>query len=156
MRQRFGIAQALLGNPHLIIVAEPTASLDPAERVRFHDLLAEIGEKAVVILSTHILEDVAELCKRMAIIASGRVVVEGSPDSLVAMLSGRLWRKTVDRAQLAELRRHHNVISTRYLDGATVAFVLSDGRPGPDFDQAGGDLQDVYFATVATETRAAA
>ena len=156
MRQRFGIAQALLGNPQLIIVDEPTAGLDPAERVRFHDLLSRIGEHAVVILSTHILEDVAELCKRMAIIVGGSVVVEGSPSSLVAQLHGRLWQKPVGPDEVEALRRQCNVISTRYLDGRTVAFVLSDHRPGAEFAPAGGDLESVYFATVANGTKAAA
>ena len=156
MRQRFGIAQALLGNPRLIIVDEPTAGLDPAERVRFHDLLSKIGENAVVILSTHILEDVADLCKRMAILVGGRVVVEGSPASLVAQLHGRLWQKAVGPNEVEVLRQHCNVISTRYLDGRTVAFVLSDHRPGAGFEPAGGDLESVYFATVANGMRAAA
>jgi ABC-type multidrug transport system ATPase subunit len=156
MRQRFGIAQALLGNPQLIIVDEPTAGLDPAERVRFHDLLAQIGENAVVILSTHILEDLSELCKRMAILVAGRVVAEGSPSSLVAQLDGRMWRKPVTQDELVALRKSCNVISTRYLDGRIVAFVLSDQSPGAGFEAAGGDLQDVYFAKVASDERAAA
>src|SRR2546425_5776177 len=124
MRQRFGIAQALIGDPQLIIVDEPTAGLDPEERNRFLNLLAEIGENVVVLLSTHIVDDVADLCPQMAIIADGRIVREGAPQTLIASLTGRIWKKTIDKAELAALRTSHQVISTRLFAGRTVVHVL--------------------------------
>jgi ABC-type multidrug transport system ATPase subunit len=128
MRQRFGIAQALLGNPRLVIVDEPTAGLDPEERNRFHNLLSEIGENIVVILSTHIVEDVSDLCPRMAVLAGGRVLVEGRPSELIGALSGRVWRKTVPKPRIAEYRSTHTVISTH--------LVIPD-------------LEDVYFSVLS-------
>jgi ABC-2 type transport system ATP-binding protein len=148
MRQRFGIAQALIGNPSLIIVDEPTAGLDPEERNRFLNLLAEIGENVVVILSTHIVEDVSDLCQRMAIIAEGRIVRSGVPAELVRELTNRVWRKTIDKRELEEHRAAHKVISTRLFGGRTVIHVLADTHPGPGFEATEGGLEDVYFSTV--------
>jgi ABC-2 type transport system ATP-binding protein len=156
MRQRFGIAQALLGNPRLIIVDEPTAGLDPEERNRFLNLLAEIGETVVVILSTHIVEDVADLCSRMAVLAEGRILLEGVPQQLVAELRGRIWEKTIDRSALADHATYHRVISTRLSAGRTLIHVASDTSPGDGFTPAAGSLQDVYFSTLHASTRAAA
>jgi ABC-type multidrug transport system ATPase subunit len=155
MRQRFGIAQALIGNPRLIIVDEPTAGLDPEERNRFLNLLAEIGEGVVVILSTHIVEDVADLCPRMAILAGGRIVAQGAPRDLTQALRGRIWRKQITRAALEDYKQRFNVISTRLAGGATLINVLSDTPPEPDFTAVEGNLEDVYFSTLAA-TRAAA
>jgi ABC-2 type transport system ATP-binding protein len=155
MRQRFGIAQALIGDPSLIIVDEPTAGLDPEERLRFLNLLAEIGEHVVVILSTHIVDDVSDLCPRMAIIADGRIVREGGPLDLMAELEGRIWMKAMSRAELEDVRTRHQVISTRLFAGQTVAHVLSDTDPGEGFRQVEGGLEDVYFSTLATTRRAA-
>ena len=155
MRQRFGIAQALIGQPHLIIVDEPTAGLDPEERNRFLNLLAEIGEKVVVILSTHIVEDVADLCPRMAVLAGGRLLREGSPSSLVRELEGRVWRKVVDKADLPALAEIAPVISTRLSAGRTVAHLLSDTSPGPGFEAAQGGLEDVYFAALQSARQTA-
>ena len=138
MRQRFGIAQALIGQPQLIIVDEPTAGLDPEERNRFLNLLAEIGEKVVVILSTHIVEDVADLCPRMAVLAGGRLLREGAPSSLVKELEGRVWRRVVDKADLAGLAEVAPVISTRLSGGRTVAHLLSETSPGPGFETVEG------------------
>jgi ABC-2 type transport system ATP-binding protein len=156
MRQRFGIAQALIGQPQLIIVDEPTAGLDPEERNRFLNLLAEIGENVVVILSTHIVEDVADLCPAMAIISSGRIVRTGAPMDLIARLEGRVWRKTIARDQLDEHRRAHEVIATRLFGGRTVIHVFSDQPPGDGFEPMQGGLEDVYFSTLAVARRNAA
>ena len=148
MRRRFGIAQALLGDPELIIVDEPTAGLDPEERNRFHNLLCEIGETAVVILSTHIVEDVRELCSRMAILSKGRVLLHGEPSSLVARLEGRIWRKVVDRNDVAQYQETMPVLSTRLTAGRTVVHVLGDQPPGEGFEPDAPDLEHVYFATL--------
>jgi len=150
MKQRFGIAQALLGNPRLIIVDEPTAGLDPEERNRFHNLLSEIGENAVVVLSTHIVDDVRELCPRMAILAGGHVVAEGAPASLISRLEGRLWRKTVPKSAVAAYKTSHAVIATRLLAGQTQLHVLSDDHPGPGFEPTPPDLEDVYFSVLSS------
>ncbi|MCA6285358.1 MAG: ABC transporter ATP-binding protein [Phenylobacterium sp.] len=155
MRQRFGIAQALIGQPRLIIVDEPTAGLDPEERNRFLNLLAEIGERVVVILSTHIVEDVADLCPRMAVLAGGRLLREGSPASLVTDLEGRVWRKVVVKADLPGLAEIAPVISTRLSAGKTVAHLLSDASPGPGFETIQGGLEDVYFAALHASRQAA-
>ena len=155
MRQRFGIAQALIGNPGLIIVDEPTAGLDPEERNRFLNLLAEIGESVVVILSTHIVEDVSDLCHRMAVLAEGRVQVEGSPQELIHATRGRIWMKVVDRAELTQIREQYEVLSTRLLAGRTVVHILSERDPGNGFTSVDAGLQDVYFSTLAESRRAA-
>jgi ABC-type multidrug transport system ATPase subunit len=155
MRQRFGIAQALIGDPALIIVDEPTAGLDPEERNRFLNLLAEIGENVVVILSTHIVEDVADLCPAMAILAEGRILSQGAPLSLMQALSGRIWKKVIHRADLEAVRLDHEVISTRLFAGATVIHVLSPTSPGPGFEAVQGGLEDVYFSALSTARRAA-
>ena len=152
MRQRFGIAQALIGNPSLIIVDEPTAGLDPEERNRFNNLLAEIGENVVVILSTHIVDDVADLCSRMAIICEGRIVLDGSPQELTAGLQGRVWRRTVGKDTLADFQKRFRVISSRLRGGQTVIHVLADQQPADGFELVKGGLEDLYFATL-TENR---
>jgi ABC-type multidrug transport system ATPase subunit len=156
MRQRFGIAQALIGRPRLIIVDEPTAGLDPEERNRFLNLLAEIGENVVVILSTHIVEDVADLCPRMAVLAGGRILLEGAPLDLIARTRGQVWARTIARDELDRARETHEVISTRLFAGRTIIHILSEDDPGEGFRPAEGGLEDVYFSTLARSRRATA
>jgi ABC-type multidrug transport system ATPase subunit len=149
MRQRFGIAQALIGDPRLMIVDEPTAGLDPEERNRFHNLLAEIGENVVVILSTHIVEDVSDLCPNMAIMAEGRIVASGRPADLTARLSGRIWSKTVAKQTVPEYRENHRIISTRLFAGQTVLHTYDENDPGDGFTAVEPGLEDVYFHTLS-------
>jgi ABC-type multidrug transport system ATPase subunit len=154
MRQRFGIAQALIGNPDLIIVDEPTAGLDPEERNRFLNLLAGIGDNVVVILSTHIVDDVADLCPLMAVLANGRVQLEGKPADLIAATRGRIWARTIDRSELEKYQESHEIISTRLFAGRSVIHVLADQKP-EGFEPVEGGLEDVYFSTLSTLRRAA-
>lgn len=154
MRQRFGIAQALIGNPELIIVDEPTAGLDPEERNRFLNLLAGIGDNVVVILSTHIVADVADLCPRMAVLANGRLQLEGKPADLIQSTRGKVWKKTIDHSELEEYQGKYEIISTRMFAGRMIVHVLSDTQP-EGFDPVEGGLEDVYFSTLSTLRRAA-
>jgi len=155
MRQRFGIAQALIGKPQLLIVDEPTAGLDPEESNRFLNLLSETAENVVVILSTHIVQDVTELCQRMAIIAGGRIVRAGAPLELIAELRGRVWRKAINKSELDAYRAAHQVIATRLFGGRTMIHVLADARPEGGFETVDGGLEDVYFSTLAPKRTAA-
>jgi ABC-type multidrug transport system ATPase subunit len=148
MRQRFGIAVALIGNPRLIIVDEPTAGLDPAERVRFLNLLSELGENAVVILSTHIVEDVSDLCTRMAIIHRGRILLEAEPQEAVRAIRGQVWRREVPRQELPAFEAAHPVISTTLFAGRTVVHVHADAPPDETFQPVEPDLKDVYFTAM--------
>lgn len=149
MRQRFGVAQALIGDPQLIIVDEPTAGLDPQERVRFHNLLSDIGADKTVLLSTHIVSDVADLCANMAIIHKGRVLLCGEPARLIEGIEEHIWARFVDKADLPLFQKQHAVISTRLRAGRTLIHVYAEGDPGMGFEEAHASLEDVYFATIA-------
>jgi len=154
MRQRFGIAQALLGDPDLLIVDEPTAGLDPEERNRFHNLLVGLGEEKAIILSTHIVEDVSELCPNMAVLASGKIVLQGNPILLTNELNGQIWRKSVSQQEAAELEKDLTVISKRLFAGQTIVHVIADNAP-EGFEEAPANLEDVYFSTLHNHRSAA-
>ncbi len=149
MKQRFGIAQALIGNPRLIIVDEPTAGLDPSERNRFHNLLAEIGESVVVILSTHIVDDVTDLCPNMAILGGGQILLTGKPRDVIESIKGNVWSKRISRQHMAEYEAEYRVILSHLREGETIIHVLSDSKP-EGFEEVNADLEDVYFATLVS------
>jgi ABC-2 type transport system ATP-binding protein len=155
MRQRFGIAQALIGAPRLIIVDEPTAGLDPEERNRFLNLLAAIGENVVVILSTHIVADVTDLCPRMAILSEGQLLLSGQPTEAMRALEGRVWRRAVATSALEDYKTRFTVLSTHLTGGKTVIHVLADNRPEEGFDAISADLEDVYFGQLRQQAAAA-
>jgi ABC-2 type transport system ATP-binding protein len=150
MRQRFGIAQALLGDPKIIIVDEPTAGLDPEERNRFNNLLSEIGEQVIVILSTHIVEDVRDLCTSMAIIVGGSVIMHGSPSDLISRLDGSVWARTIGKEELDGYQKNMNVLSSRFHAGKINIHVHSSFQPGNGFSPIAPSLEDVYFNTLFT------
>ncbi|WP_108809264.1 ABC transporter ATP-binding protein [Aquimarina spinulae] len=148
MRQRFGVAQALLGNPQLIIVDEPTAGLDPEERNRFLNLLSEIGENVIVILSTHIVEDVRDLCANMAIMGEGKIIKQGNPIELTKALTGNVWTKTITKEELQFYKEQFNIISTRLVSGKTQIQVFAETIPENGFETMQPDLESVYFSTL--------
>lgn len=149
MRQRFGIAQALLGDPKLLIVDEPTAGLDPEERHRFHNLLSEVATSRIVLLSTHIVEDVRDLCTNMAILKEGRLIAQGVPIDFLQNLQGKIWQATIKRSLLPDFQQKFQVISSRLFAGQTLIHVLADEWPGPSFDPCVPDLEDVYFSILS-------
>lgn len=148
MKQRFGIAQSLIGNPKLIIVDEPTAGLDPGERNRFYNLLSEIGENVIVILSTHIVQDVRELCSNMAIINEGVLLYVGAPDQALASISGRVWEKSISKAEIDQYKEQYQIISTKLVGGKPLIHIFSETPPGNDFQAAETTLEDVFFAKI--------
>jgi ABC-2 type transport system ATP-binding protein len=154
MRQRFGIAQALLGNPRLLIVDEPTAGLDPGERNRFYNLLSEIGENVTVILSTHIVQDVMELCTNMAIIHQGKVLYAGAPDAAVESLDGRIWQRSIGKQEVKDYEQRFRVISSKLTAGRPLIHIDSPTDPGDGFAPVSPDLEDVFFAHIADGTLA--
>ena len=153
MRQRFGVAIAMLGNPKLIIVDEPTAGLDPAERVRFLNLLSEMGENSVVLLSTHIVEDVSELCTRMAVINKGEILLETEPSKAMENLQGKIWRKVIHKEEIQKIEQEHLLLSTKLLSGRRVVHIYNENTPGRDFEQVPPSLEDVYFNAISQHRR---
>jgi len=148
MRQRFGIAQALLGNPQLVIVDEPTAGLDPMERNRFHNILSEIGEQVIVILSTHIVDDVKTLCNQMVVMNGGTILLEGTPAATVAAVQGKVWRQAISKELLADFKTRYKVISNQVSEGKMLVHVWADEKPDTGFEQVDATLEDVYFSTI--------
>lgn len=154
MRQRFGIAQALLGNPKLIIVDEPTAGLDPMERNRFHNLLSEIGENTIVILSTHIVDDVKNLCNRVVVLTSGHIILDGTPKGVIEDFQGKIWKKLIEKSEVEVAKKQYQVISTHISEGKVEIRVFAETQPDANFIPVESNLEDVYFSSITKKMAA--